>query len=444
MIPSRRLYWLLALAALLSAFAHAWPGLRFVMWGLDALLLALLLVDLVLVLREPAPRVERRIPARAGLGRRFVRVLNASLRADRRLRIHEEYAPLLERLDESTHPGGFHALTSDPAGRVQLETTFQARVRGVHAFGRLRIAWLGPLGLWWRQSLYDGTQTVQVEPPLTRLRESLRLVASERSRDPGARRLRRRGGMSEFESLREHVTGDDVRFVDWKAFAKRGRPIQREFQEERGQELILLFDCGRRMALPGGEPASDSGQGRLFGWTKLDHALDTGLQLAAVALREGDRVGAMAYAGGVLRWVAPARSSKQQERLRDALFDLRVREEEPPLERILAELALRHRRRAYVVIFSDIADPLSLPEQSRALRAASRRHTLLFVALDDPELRAAAPGADAWLRAGIEEQRAERRASARALERGGVRVLDALPAESAVPLLTAWLAMRRT
>lgn len=439
MLPSRSLYRLVIAIALCSAIALAWPAVSLLLWAIDGLLLGTALVDLIWVLREPTPAVERRIPRRAGLGRRFVRVLELETQPGRPLRVHEEYGPLLERLDD----GAALEVTADAQGRSRIETPFQARVRGVHAFARLRIAKRSALGLWWRQTLYAGTQTLEIEPPLTRLRETLELAASERWRDPGVKYLRRRGGLSEFESLREHVTGDDVRLVDWKAFAKRGRPIVREFQEERGQELILLFDCGRRMALPGGEPATDAGQGQLFGWTKLDHALDTGLQLAAVALRQGDRVGAMAFGAGVLRWVAPARSSKQLERLRDALFDLCVSEDEPPLDRILAELALRHRRRAYVVIFSDIADPLSLSEQRRALSAASRRHTLLFVALDDPELRAARRSGDAWLAAAVEELRAERAAGARALEGGGVRVLDALPAESALPLLSAWLALRR-
>jgi uncharacterized protein (DUF58 family) len=253
------------------------------------------------------------------------------------------------------------------------------------------------------------------------------------------RKLRRRGGMSEFESLREHVHGDDLRLVDWKAFARRGRPIVRQFQEERGQELILMFDAGRRMA-------ATSAGGELAGWTKLDHALDAGLQIAAVALRQGDRVGALAFDSRVRRWIPPMRSAAQQERLRDALFDLEACPEESDLERALRELGLRHRRRAYVVILSDVADPLSLERQQRALRAASRRHKVLFAALDDPSLRAAAQGstaADPLLRAAALELQQERSTSLRALKAPNVRVLDALPAEAAAPLLAAWLSMRR-
>ena len=151
---------------------------------------------------------------------------------------------------------------------------------------RLRVR--SPLGLVWRQGRLPGSQRIAVEPALAGLKNTLRLAASERWRDLGVRSLRRRGGMTDFESLRDYVPGDDVRFVDWKAFAHRGRPMVRQYQVERGQELILLLDCGRRMA-------ATTAAGRTRGWTKLDYALDAALQLAAVALQEGDRAFLMVF-----------------------------------------------------------------------------------------------------------------------------------------------------
>jgi uncharacterized protein (DUF58 family) len=59
------------------------------------------------------------------------------------------------------------------------------------------------------------------------LRSTLDLAASERWRDLGVKLLRRFGGEREFESLREYAAGDDVRRVDWKAFARRGKPMVR-------------------------------------------------------------------------------------------------------------------------------------------------------------------------------------------------------------------------
>jgi uncharacterized protein (DUF58 family) len=287
-----------------------------------------------------------------------------------------------------------------------------------------------------------GETKIDVDPPLSGIRRTLRLAASERWRDLGVRVLRRRGGLMEFESLREYVHGDDLRVVDWKAFAKRGRPIVREFQEERGQELVLCIDCGRRMGVAAGE----DGAARVRGWTKLDHALDAGLQIAAVALKRGDRVGCLAFDSRVRAWIPPGRGGRQLERLRESVFALEASELESDLGRALRELALLHRRRALVLILSEVADPLSVDEQRRALAAGSKMHKILFASLDDPSLRAAAEGTlpvEAAVRAAALTLQDERRAGLRRLHGAGVRVLDTLPAEAAAPLLAAWLEARR-
>ncbi|MBK7641587.1 MAG: DUF58 domain-containing protein [Planctomycetes bacterium] len=445
MIPRARLSCCLALALAAAGWGAFDTRGRLLAMALDALFFGLAFIDFARTPRPRTLRVERTLPARAGLGIDFKRTLRleSSLRraAGLALEIDEEFGPDLEVRTPSEvgdPSGGPERAVLPASGALELVRSYRSRLRGVHRIGHVRVRISSPWRLWWRQERLGGEQTIEIEPPLLGLRRTLQLAESERWRDPGVRKLRRRGGQSEFESLRELVQGDDLRLVDWKAFAKRGRPIVRQFQEERGQELILVFDAGRRMS-------ATSADGALGGWSKLDHALDAGLQIAAVALRQGDRVGALAFDSRVLRWIPPMRSAAQQERLRDALFDLEATDEESDLERALRELGLRHRRRAYVVILSDVADPLSIERQKRALRAASRRHKVLFAALDDPALReqAAHGGDDALLRAAAVELMDERATSLRALAAPGVRVLDALPAEAAAPLLAAWLSMRR-
>lgn len=446
MIPRARLSWCLALALAAACWGAFDARGRLLALALDVLLFGLCWIDFA---RTPRPRklhVQRTLPARAGLSTEFKRLIR--VRAGRRrvaglaLELDEEFGPELEVCTPpiaADPSGGPDAARFPESGALELVRIYRSRVRGVQRLGHVRLRLSSPWKFWWRQERLGAEQTIEIEPPLSGLRRTLQLAESERWRDPGVRVLRRRGGLSEFESLREHVQGDDLRLVDWKAFAKRGRPIVRQFQEERGQELILLFDAGRRMA-------ATSADAKLRGWSKLDHALDAGLQIAAVALRQGDRVGALAFGSRVLRWIPPMRSAAQQERLRDTLFDLEASSEESDLERALRELGLRHRRRAYVIILSDVADPLSLARQQRALRAASLRHKVLFAALDDPSLRAASEGqggVDALLRAAAVEQVEERETSLQALHSPGVRVLDALPAEAAAPLLAAWLSMRR-
>lgn len=487
---------------MVSVAAAFVPSLRGVVIALDVLLLAAAALDFV---RTPNPRridVRRRVPERTALGRELVR----TLRVDRgalpsaaglALEIDEEFPACFEvvaRTDSvaagrapnaarnaalndalnaasatasdtaSSYPGTIPPAFGDPsggpdritipsAGTIDVVRVYIPRLRGVHALGGLRLRLRGRLGLVERSAHIPAAHATAVEPALLGLRRNLMLAASERWRDLGSRTARRHGGLQEFDALRDHVHGDEVRMVDWKAFARRGRPIVRQYREERGQELIVAIDCGRRMSATTAEdvPSTKAARGARThvarGMTKLDHALDAGLQLAAVALEHGDRVGALAFDDDVLVWIPPARGRAQLARIRGQLFALQASTRESNLERSLRELALRHRRRALVLILSDVADPLSVDRQAAALRAGSGRHRVIFAGLDDPALRAITDGrvdADPLLAASSALLVAERREGLRRLASRTVRVLDAPPAEVAGPAIAAWLSARRS
>lgn len=442
-------------AGLVLALVSAWAeAARLLVWSLDGLLAIVVVVDF---LRTPAPRralVDRSVPERVGLSRSFERaiVVEHPRGAGLALSLSEELPAAFEVAPPApAQPGAAedeeHA-RFDEHGRARFERRYRSRRRGVFELGAVRLRIASPWGLLEREARLEGRQPVAVEPALLDLGKTLALAASDRWMDLGVRRMRRRGGERDFESLREYVPGDDVRRLDWKAFARRGKPMVRQYQVERGQELLLLVDCGRRMRAT---VAQDAGRdaGAAAGWTKLDWALDAALQIAAVALSKGDRVGAAAFESGLLAYVAPARGARQLSRLSERLFGLQPSVVEGDLARALRELAVRHRRSATVLVLSDVADPLSTEPQKEALATASRRHRVVFAALDDPDLRAAADGrpvgerpVPAAVRAVALEHVEERARSLDQLRASGARVLAALPSEAAGPLLAAWLEER--
>jgi len=428
-------------------FETLWP----LVWGLDLALAGACALDVARTPRPDRLAIDRAIPETVGLSRPFERRIELGLPRARNLsfRLFEAFPPDFEVQARSVDGRAEPPLADDPSGgpdlgrldgegRACAVRTYRGRRRGPFAFGDVRLRLRGPLGLIWRQRRLFGSQPIAVEPALPNLRRTLSLAASDRWHDLGVRHLWRRGGETEFESLREYVRGDDVRRVDWKAFARRGKPIVRDYQVERGQELVLLVDRGRRMR-------AATGGGRHRNWTKLDWALDAALELAAVALSKSDRVGAAVFSRGLDVFVSPAKGARQLVRLSRALFAQEPTSDDGDLGHALRELAARHRRRATVVVLSDVADPLSVERQRTALSRASRRHRVVFAALDDPDLRALAEGspAPAAERAAALELVHDRRRGLRRLSSSGARVLDALPAEAAAPLLTAWLEERR-
>jgi uncharacterized protein (DUF58 family) len=244
--------------------------------------------------------------------------------------------------------------------------------------------------------------------------------------------VRLRGGHAEFESLRDYVRGDDARLIDWKATARRGRPIVQDQRPERNQTVLLLVDCGRLM------------NAEAAGASKLDHAVNAALLLAHVALTRGDRVGLCTFSHEVHAWLEPRAGLGHHRLITDGLFDLRGDFTETDHGRCLRLLAARHPKRALLVVLTDFVDAETAADMVAYLREAGRRHLVLFVALKDPFLERAARARVEAPRAGFRKAAAvgllhERREVLERLRQLGAHVLDSEPDAVAPPLINQYL-----
>src|SRR5450432_2135221 len=89
-----------------------------------------------------------------------------------------------------------------------------------------------------------------LDPSFVRELEALRrrLEVSVRSGAAGERASRRRGGSAEFQDHRPYAPGDDLRRVDWAAFALTGEPVLKLFRAEEDSVLRLLVDASASLA----------------------------------------------------------------------------------------------------------------------------------------------------------------------------------------------------
>lgn len=241
----------------------------------------------------------------------------------------------------------------------------------------------------------------------------------------------------EFAQLREYREGDAMRQIDWKATLRVGRMISREYQEERDQRILLLIDCGRRMA------ARESASHDL---SHFDHALNASLMLAYVALSHGDRVGLMTL-GGPERYLACTHSAGSVNLVLRETFDLQPTLQASDFEAAAQALLRRERKRSLVVLMTNLRD-----EDDQNLLAAARllgRHHLVLVAslreaVLDAACEAGVPsdaGAAATLAAAI-DYRHRRAATLRRLQAAGVLCVDVRPQDLAVETVNRYLAVK--
>ena len=420
--PTGRAAILLVAGAAMALAAMGSGASLSVVLAVDAALLVLFLADAA---RAPGPESVRAV-------RRVREPLSAFSPNAVSVRVESASARPLRLLAADAPPSSFDsaghraALHLPAAGEAMLDYEVWPRARGHAAFGDLHLRATGPFGLAARQWTVTLAHEVRVYPDLRGLAS---LPGATR---PGAGRARARGHREgrEFASLRAYAPGDDVRSIDWKATARRGGPVVREWQPERNQTVWLLLDCGRHLSAR----LSD-------GRVKLDHAVDAALALARAAATRGDRAGAVLFGAEVGRVVPPRSGRSQLAPLADALHLAEARVEESDYAAAFDVLDARQRRRALVVVFTDLADPdTSALLLARAVQLR-RRHLVLVAAVADSEIADAArarprDAGEAFVRAAAESILEEREQAAARLLSAGVRV-ESVPARELAAAVVA-------
>jgi uncharacterized protein (DUF58 family) len=317
-----------------------------------------------------------------------------------------------------------------------LPFTVTGEARGEYPLGPIVLRIAGPFGFVAHAVRVPMDDAVTIIPSIAHLHHYQLLALQFRLRELGTRRLRRRGEGTNFTGLRDYVPGDDPRHIDWKATARRLRPITREFSIEQGQTVMLVIDAGRLMTqIAGALP-------------RFEYALSSALILANVAIQSGDSVGLLLFDDQIRAYVPPGRGPAAIRAIRDALIPAQATVTEPDYAAAFRTLATRHRRRSLLVIFTDVIDDRS----SRALIAhtarGARTHLPLVVALRNEALvTAAVPAARTTTDGLYESVAAEELLSARdeALERmrrAGVSVVDVQPQAMTAAVVNRYLELK--
>lgn len=323
-----------------------------------------------------------------------------------------------------------------PFGEETVSMQVHPRSRGEFPVAPVHARVLGPLGLCWRRATLGAGTTVRVYPNLKALRRYDLLSRRRLLRTQGYRSVRRVGEGREFDQLRDYSPDDDFRSIDWKATARRGRPITRVYDTERGQNILLLLDAGRLMGAAAGS------------MTKLDFAVDAALMLAYVAARHHDRVGLVVFSGGVERVVIPQAGRGALPRLMEAVVDLQPRDTFSNYRAAVETVAVRVRRRSLVVLFTDISDPDATRDLAKYVPLLRPGHLPVCVAFRDPSVAAlaeTAPGTRAALydHAAALELQQEWRQVLGQLRKDGVGIVDVLPEDAAVAAVNKYLELKK-
>lgn len=431
MIPTGRLWVTACLLALPTIVAGFLPGMWTLVLLLDTALLASALTDFILARRTPL-KVWRNLPPRLQVGvanKIEIDAVNTGSRPA--LLLIKDDVPA----DFTVEPD-LLSLRVSGSSRAKMFYRATPTKRGKFEFGDLHLRVRGPLGFMWHERIIPAKTPVAVFPDM---RGASRLLLADAALDMvnlGLRKLRRDGRGSEFARLRDYAQGDSVREVDWKASARRGRPVTRVMESERSQTILIGVDAGRSMAA------------RVEGLTKLDHAVNAALFLAFVAVRNGDRVGLVVFADGVKSYLAPAAGRAQYRKIVDALYSAKPHLTYVDYLALFKELNVRLLRRSLLCVFTDFIDEDQAATMVDPLRRLARRHVPLCLSVKDTALahllQTSPPDTEiAFQHAVASELLLEREQMKRRISQGNVvQMIDVNPDELSLAAVNKYLEIK--
>ncbi len=246
--------------------------------------------------------------------------------------------------------------------------------RGEYSFGDIHLYVSTPLKVISRRFTQKAEQIVPVYPAFSQIKKYEILSNAILVNEAGTKRIRKIGQSMEFEQIKEYVSGDDIRTLNWKASARKGGLMVNNFMEERSQQVYCIIDKGRLMKMPFG------------GLTLLDYAINSTLILSGVCLRKQDRVGLITFSNTMDTLLAADRKATQREMILKQLYKQETGFLESDFELLYREVRNKIRHRSLLILFTNFESVSGLHRQIVYLRALAKHHLLLVVFFENTEL----------------------------------------------------------
>ena len=425
-------YLLIALAFVPLSLSWQYPWLKWVVLAYDVGLLIVAVID------SRTSRLRKGVVITREFGGRF------AVGAEIEVRIHVQNATnrSIQVILKDEFPPQM-TLNGVREGRINVEAQSSATLiygltppkRGRFEFGVTALRFKSRLKLVWCETKVTEPVSVKVYPNMRRAREAELKALGARSVVSSHRKTSWRGEGREFESMRDYVRGDELRHISWTATARRGKLTTRQYQIERDQTILIALDAGRLMTA------------RIEKETKLDSAVHATLALISAAARAGDNAGLVVFGRKIKSYLPPSRGRDHIESALEALYAVEPEMIEPSYARAFEFIAANSKRRALIVLLTDLVDEEGSKELLTSLHLLRPRHLPLVVTIADRDLKAVVQESpttvgELFTQSVAEEIIYHREAALRMVESQGGLALDVTAAALAPSLLETYLRVK--
>ncbi len=354
----------------LFILAYIYPGLLSIVTVLFFIAFGLVVIDLILLFKQKGISASRLLPEKLSNGDDNPIALtlqnNYNFKTD---------VQLIDELPFQYQKRDFEINTQlQKQEQKKINYTLRPLERGEYYFGNLNIYVNSPIGLVTRRFQFAKDAMVPNYPSFLQLRKYMLLAFSNKLFEYGLKKIRRIGHTMEFEQIKDYVSGDDIRNINWKATAKRNHLMVNQFQDERSQPIYSVIDKGRSMKMP------------FEGLSLLDYAINATLVISNVALKKQDKAGMFTFSRKVENKVVAERRPSQMNKILETLYNVNTDFSESDFSRLYIDIKRSLTQRGLLLLYTNFETLDALHRQLPYLQAIAKNHLLVVVFFENTEL----------------------------------------------------------
>jgi uncharacterized protein (DUF58 family) len=367
---TQRFFTAIVALAFLFLLSYWYPGLYGIVWILILAFLVINIAELSMLYSKEGFAATRILPERFSNSDVNYVLIKLKNSYDFKVNIH-----LIDELPVQFQKRDF-LIKVQLNGKQQKTVTYDVRPvdRGVYYFGSLNCFVSSPVFLLKRRYTFNTNQAVKVFPSFIQMKKYDFLAIDSKLGLFGLKKIRRIGHTMEFEQIKEYVSGDDLRTINWNATAKKSQLMVNQYQDQKMQPIYSIIDSSRVMKMP-------------FNELKLvDYAINSALAFSNIALKKGDKVGLIEFSNKINK-ILPAQAKRTYlNNILNALYNVDTNFLDSDYGLLQATIKRSVNQRSLILLYTNFEHITSLHRQINYLKAIAKSHVLVVIFFENTEL----------------------------------------------------------
>jgi uncharacterized protein (DUF58 family) len=286
------------------------------------------------------------------------------------------------------------------------------------------------------KNLLSEETRVEVFPSIMQMKKYALMIFSQTASNLGIRKVRTIGENDEFELIRNYVTGDNMKWINWKATSRIGHLLVNQYQDSRSQSVYCIIDKGRSMEMPFG------------GLTLLDHAINSALVITNIVLQKYDKAGLITFSKNIDNALSAELMSRQLEAILQTLYAQKSDFKESNFSLLYHTIRKKISKRSILFLYTNFEDKYDLERNLEYFKLINKYHLLIVITFINTEIEAEAKKTELYSKSEIYQNTIaksvlnDKEIITKILQNAGIQIILTRPEDLSINVINKYLEIK--